>query len=101
MPLSPLDELSQIPEPFLVTLAHGVVPGERRKLVQHGLQPDSIDSRLLQPSQVAVRIRVRRAVEQWVAVEGEVGVAETKVFRRSGVQVLGRWALGLGRWGRF
>ena len=83
-------ELVQILQPLFVAGAAFWLPGTGRELVQHGLEPHAIHPGGGEPCEIAVGIGVGLRVEQRIAIEGEVGVAEAKLVRGGRTLLRGR-----------
>ena len=70
-----VDQPSQIRQALLVALAElGKLRPTRRKLPQHHMQPDPVDTERRQPRQQTVRIRIQRPVHQRITESCEIRV---------------------------
>ena len=93
MPPCPLDELTQVPQPFLIMLALPRIPWKRHQPRQDCLEPHPVHARGGQARQVPVRVRIQRGLEQRIAVESEIRIAIPR-GKGTGTQCLDSGTLG-------
>src|SRR5436853_67806 len=69
-------EFAEIAQSNFMIRAESLVPGKGGEFVEDSLEPDAVHTGIRQAGEVAVRIGIGSAIEQRIAVQSKVGIAE-------------------------